>query len=72
MVDAFISDLNMLFNLCYPKVNIKPTYTNCKQWIFRIYLNILLKNELYKNYLQNTIYETTHNLSIIIRNIKIY
>ena len=30
LVDTFISDLYMLFNLCCPKVSIKLTYNNCK------------------------------------------
>ena len=42
-MESFISDLYMLFNLCCPKVSIKPKYKNRKQCI--------VKNELYKNYL---------------------
>ena len=66
LVDTFISDLYILFNLYCPKVSIKSKYKNRKPWLCPNVLKwIFNKNELYKNYLQNINSETNFNLSII-------
>ena len=70
-MNIFIWDLYMLFNVCCPEVSLKPIYKYRKPWLCPILLKFIIKkNELYKNYLQNTNSETNYNLSTIYKNYK--
>ena len=52
LVDTLISDLYMLFDICCPKLSIKPTYKHRIRWICPNLVEcIVKKNELFKYYL---------------------